>query len=145
MIGGLKSKVGLKSKERKIALSELEMKDFAVCVKATVGNTVHTPISSFAIPTVFTIFRGGEFELIDSLGIQLKQVLHAEQEYQVEETLLPGEELHYTTTLTNVMEKKGKGTKLAFLVFQTDFIRTKDAARLAVAKSTMVYRELPNV
>jgi len=121
------------------------MNDFAVCVKATVGNTVHTPISSAAIPTVFTIFRGGEFELIDSLGIQLKQVLHAEQEYRVETVLAPGEELHYTTTITNVMEKKGKGTKLAFLVFQTDFIRTKDAVLIAVAKSTMVYRELSNV
>lgn len=145
MTWGFKGKVGLKSKERKISLSEIEMKDFAVCVKATVGNTVHTPISSAAIPTVFTIFRAGEFELIDSLGIQLKQVLHAEQEYKVEALLSPGEELQYSTTLTNVMEKKGKGTKLAFLVFQTDFIRTKDAARLAVAKSTMVYRELSNV
>ncbi len=142
MISGLKAKIGLQSAERKITLSETEMKDFAVCVQATVGNTVHTPISSVAIPTVFTIFRAGEFELIDDLGIQLKQVLHAEQEYKLLSPLLPGEELGYRTTLTGVMEKKSATANMAFLIFETDFFRISDSVRLAAAKSTMVYREL---
>lgn len=142
MRGALKERVGLKSQNRKVNLSEVTMKDFAACVKATVGNTVHTPISSVSIPTIFTLFRAGEFELLGQLGIQLKQILHAEQEYKISSPLLPDQELEYATTLTSVMEKKGKGTKLAFLVFETNFIRIKDAARLAVAKSTIVYREV---
>lgn len=142
MIDGLKSRIGLKSHKSRVILSDSEMKDFALCVQSTVGNTVHTPISSSAIPTVFTIFRAGELELIDSLGIQLKQMLHAEQEYQFLLPLYSGQEIQYQTTLAGVLEKKGTETKLAFLVFQTDFIRSADSALLAVAKSTMVYREL---
>lgn len=142
MIEDLKGKIGLKSHKSRVTLSDAEMKDFAACVQATVGNTVHTPISSIAIPTVYTIFRAGEFELIDSLGIQLKQVLHAEQQYKMEAPLYPGQELQYQTTLTGVLEKKGTGAKLAFLVFETEFIRSADSARLAVARSTMVYREM---
>lgn len=141
MITGLKNKIGLKSQERRVTLSGAAMTDFAVCVRATVGNTQHTPISSLAIPTVFTLFRAGEFELIDGLGIQLKQVLHAEQEYHIESPLFADEEIQYQTTLTEVLEKKGSSAKLAFLVFETDFIRSLDLVRLAVAKSTMVYRE----
>ncbi len=142
MIQSFKEKIGLKSIERKVTLTEVEMKDFAVCVKATVGNTVHTPITSVSIPSVFTRFREGEFEIIDGLGIKLSQVLHAEQEYKIVAPLFPNQELKYETKLTGVLEKKGTGAKLAFLVFETDFVRIHDLALLAVAKSTMVYREL---
>jgi hypothetical protein len=65
---GLKAQIGRKSSERKITLSEVEMRDFGVCVKATVGTTSHSPINSLAIPTVFTIFRQGEFPQTNALS-----------------------------------------------------------------------------
>jgi len=142
VITGLKEKVGLTSVERSVRLSEVDMKDFAACIKSTVGNTSHSQISSAVIPTVFTVFRAGEFEIVAGMGIELKQILHAEQEYQIMAPLLPGEEIRFKTTLTNVMEKKGKGTKLAFLVLQTDFVRSSDSFCVATARSTMVYREV---
>lgn len=139
---GLKAKVGVQSSTRKVTLSELAMKDFATCVKATVGNTSYSPIGSLSVPTIFTIFREGEFEVLNTLGIQLPQVLHAEQEYEIFHALHADEEISYQTTLSSVVEKKGKGTDMAFMVFETDFVRTSDSHKVASARSTMVYREV---
>ncbi|MBS1964007.1 MAG: MaoC family dehydratase N-terminal domain-containing protein [Bdellovibrionales bacterium] len=139
---GLKSQIGRLSSERKVTLSGTEMRDFATCVKATVGATSHSPISSVAIPTVFTIFRQGEFELMDALGIQLKQVLHAEQEYELKAPLSPSEEIRFVTRLASVVEKKSKTANMAFMAFETDFVRVADEVTVATARSTMVYREL---
>jgi len=139
---GLKAGVGRASSERKITLSGPEMRDFAACVKATVGATSHSPITSVAIPTVFTIFRQGEFELMNALGIELKQVLHAEQQYEVLAPLSPSEEIRFTTRLASVTEKKSKTANLAFMAFETEIVRTGDGATVATARSTMVYREL---
>lgn len=142
VLSGLKAQVGRKSSERKIALTGPEMRDFAACVKATVGATSHSPITSVAIPTVFTIFRQGEFELMNDLGIQLKQVLHAEQQYELKAPLSPSEEIKFTTRLASVAEKKSKTANMAFMAFETDFVRSGDGVVVATARSTMVYREL---
>jgi hypothetical protein len=139
---GLKAEVGRKSSPRKMTLSDPEMRDFGTCVNATVGATSHSPITSVAVPTIYTIFRHGEFELMDSLGIQLKQVLHAEQVYEMHHPLSPSEEIHFTTTLASVAEKTSKTAKMAFMMFETEFVRTGDGVTVATARSTMVYREL---
>jgi hypothetical protein len=139
---GLKSQAGRKSSERKITLSGVEMRDFGTCVKATVGATSHSPISSSAVPTIFTLFRQGEFEIMNALGIQLKQVLHAEQVYEMLAPLSPSEEITFTTRLASVVEKKSKTANLAFMAFETEFVRTSDGVSVAKARSTMVYREL---
>ncbi len=141
-IGGLNIHVGKTTEPRKITLSEKEMADFAICVKATVGTTSHSNISSAVIPTVFTLFRQGEFQLMEDLGIHIKQVLHAEQEYAMCTPLLPGEEINFSTRLSSVVEKKSRTANLAFMAFETDFQRTADGIIVATARSTMVYREL---
>jgi acyl dehydratase len=76
------------------------------------------------------------------LGIQIKQVLHAEQEYEIRAPLLPGEEIHFSTKLTSVVEKKSKTASMAFMAFETEFVRLADQRVVATARSTMVYREL---
>jgi hypothetical protein len=142
VLAELKTEVGRKSAERKVTLSGTEMRDFGACVKATVGATSHTPITSVAIPTIYTLFRQGEFELMNEIGIQLKQVLHAEQVYELHAALSPSEEIRFTTTLASVVQKKSKTANLAFLGFETEFVRTGDGVTVATARSTMVYREL---
>jgi hypothetical protein len=139
---GLKGEVGRRSTEQKMTLSGVEMRDFGACVKATVGATSHSPINSLAVPTIFTLFRQGEFEIMNDLGIQLKQVLHAEQVYSLHAPLSPSEEITFTTRLASVAEKKSKTANMAFMAFETDFVRTGDGVIVASARSTMVYREL---
>jgi acyl dehydratase len=137
----LKSKVGEVSSERSATVSEAEMRAFADSVRATLGNTAHSMIVSTAAPTVFTLFRQGEFELLGRFGIELKQVLHAEQEYRYDSPLACGEEIRYATTLAGVVEKKAKGARLAFMAFETTFTRVADASPVAFARSTIVFRE----
>lgn len=139
---GLKSHVGKTTEPQRVTLTEREMADFAVCVKATVGTTSYSHISSAVIPTIFTLFRQGEFQLMADLGIQLKQVLHAEQEYEIRAPLLPSEEISFATKLSSVVEKKSKTAHLAFMAFETEFLRTSDQVVVATARSTMVFREL---
>lgn len=137
----LKSEIGRKSIERTVTISEQHMVDFAACVKATVGVTSHSEISSVAIPTMLTIFREGEFEIMDALGIQLKQVLHADQVYDMKEVIAPSVPIRYTTRLASVLEKKSKNGRMAFMAFETEFVRISDGVTVASARSTMVYRE----
>lgn len=136
-----KESIGTTSTPRVFKLEPSTFKEFADCVHATVGNTSFAPLSSVAVPTIFTRFREGEFELLERMGIALPQVLHAEQTYEMLEVLHPAEEVSFKTSLASVFEKKGKGSNMAFLVFETEFIRTLDSQTIARAKSTMVYRE----
>jgi hypothetical protein len=138
----LKSRIGLRSPEKRQVLDEKLMRDFGACIHATRGNTVHSPITSVAVPTILTRFRDGEFELLTLLGIELKNVLHAEQEYRIEGEFRPGEEIAYETTFASVVEKKGKDAKLAFVVFETPFVRASDSSPLAYSRTTFVHRTL---
>lgn len=140
LIPTLKAQVGIVSSGRHAKLSEKEMRDFASVVRATHGNTNHSAISSRAIPTIFTRFREGEFELLTKLGVELKQVLHAEQEYRFEASLAQDEEIRYETELRAVTEKKGKDVVMAFMIFETPFVRVSDGTVVARAKSTIVFR-----
>lgn len=109
---------------------------FAESAKSDAG-----PGDTSAIPTFFTIFRHGEFELLSKLQVELKQVLHAEQEYEFFTPLKAGEKVRFQTRLADVLEKKSKDVYLHFLIFETDFQNSEDGARLARARSTILYRE----
>jgi hydroxyacyl-ACP dehydratase HTD2-like protein with hotdog domain len=137
----LKDQVGIRSSSHLVSLSDSRMKSFADAVKATVGNTSHSPITSTSIPTVFTIFRDGEFELLSKLGIALKEVLHANQEYHCYQPLLADEEIEFMTTLSSVVEKRGNGSSMAFMTFETEFMRKADSTKIAIARSTIVHRK----
>jgi hypothetical protein len=66
-----------------------------------------------------TVFRKGEFEVFDLLGLKLESVLHAEQIYQYESDIRVGDEIEFQTQLSHVLEKKGGA--LSFLTLETKF------------------------
>ncbi len=66
-----------------------------------------------------TVFRKGEFEVFDLLGLKLENVLHAEQIYQYESDIRVGDEIEFQTQLSHVLEKKGGA--LSFLTLETKF------------------------
>ena len=93
------------------------------------------------LPTFLTVLRDGEFEVVERLGFRLSQVLHAEQEYILESSVLPHDEISYFTTLMSVHEKKGKDATLHFLTLETDYVETKADRAIGTAKTTFVIRE----
>ena len=96
--------------------------------------------NSSEIPTAITTCRWGEFDMIESFGGHMKNVLHAEQEYVFKGEFRAGETLEYETFLKDVVERTSKGYKMSFLVFETP-ISTKRSGEIAIARSNLVYRE----
>lgn len=133
-----KSAIGERSKNYEDVFSEDRLLEFA----RVVGVEGDSFSDSSLIPTLFTIFRHGEFELMERLGITLKEVLHGEQEYDYSQPIRANERVSFQTSLADVHEKKGKGALLHFLIFKTDIVRAEDSQLLAQAKSTVVFREL---
>lgn len=127
----LKHWIDRESKTYSETASEARLRAFAHAVRAP---------SSADLPTFFTCWRAGEFELLDRMGIQLKQVLHGEQEYEFLAPIATGATVEFRTRLKDCMEKQGRGYALHFLVFETDF-RQSGGERLAYARSTIIFRE----
>ena len=135
----LKSKTGTKSKIYRMRISALDMVDFALCVRSPMAKKPSK--DSTIAPSMFTLFHGGDFEILDLLGIQLKQVLHAEQEFEYFTPIEPDQEVEYQSELTSVHEKKGKDYRMCFLVFETKVFLSEDQTAAGICRSTIVYRE----
>ncbi len=87
-------------------------------------------------PTIATVFRKGEFEILNLLQIPLKQVLHGEQEYIFHKNLEPNKIYRCETILKNQHEKQGSSGKLRFLVFSTKVCAEPELLRDVKATET---------
>jgi hypothetical protein len=95
-------------------------------------------------PTFVTIFRKGEFELFSKLGFELKQVLHAEQDYVYGTPMRPGDLLSYESKLVQVVKKGRPGKSLTFITIETRIVVGKwspDATPAVVSRTLVVLRE----
>ena len=98
--------------------------------------------SNVAPPTFLTVFRHGEFELFEKLGLKLSNVLHGEQQYSYPSDILAGDEVSFQTRLSSVLEKKGSSGRMSFLVFETDIEVTAPIPRKAgTSRTTVIVRE----
>jgi hypothetical protein len=130
----LKSRVGETSAEYSEKVDEARLQAFRAAVGAT-GPGVP--------PTFMTCFRAGEFELFNTLGFELSQVLHAEQEFTYENDLQAGDTAFFKATLTNVLEKiSSSGGALRFLSFVSTIEAQRDGTRVKIgsSKTTVVVR-----
>ena len=92
------------------------------------------PALNHAPPTFLTVFRRGEFELFKKLGLDLSNVLHAEQEYQYESALEAGDEVEFKTALIQVLEKQTPKASLQFLSFETEIHTEKGKIGKAITQ-----------
>jgi hypothetical protein len=107
-----KSQEGAKSRVYKESVSRERLEKFCRAVGQK-GQALVAP------PTFMTVFRKGEFEVFDLLGLKLEGVLHAEQIYQYESDIQVGDDIEFQTQLSHVLEKKGGA--LSFLTLETKF------------------------
>ncbi len=106
------------------------------------GKSVSWEIPGEVPPSFLTRFREGEFELLVRLGVELKQVLHAEQEYRWLAPLKPDAQLDHRSRLADVLSKGGKGGRLTFLKFDSEYLDPVTTRALAQSRTVMVIREL---
>jgi hypothetical protein len=127
---GLKRFEGAKSSE----VSEKITKERIALFCEAVGMKT----SLVAPPTFMTVFRKGEFELFDHLGLPFSSVLHSEQQFTYESDLRAGDEILFQTELTSVLEKKGR---MSFLHFETSVRVTAPSPRsIGKSKTTIIVR-----
>ena len=98
------------------------------------------------LPVPPTFFFGVELEAPDpfrslaDLGVDLRAVLHGEQEFSYHRMAYAGDELSTRSRVTDVYEKKGGA--LQFLVKETT-VTDQDGALVATLRGTTVIRPLP--
>lgn len=99
-------------------------------------RAVHAQDRGVAPPTFVTAAREGEFGMLDELGVPLKRLIHAEQEYRYEADVLAGDEIIYRTRLQDVLEKRG-GTSggMVFFILETEFHTLRGGQRIALGSA----------
>lgn len=98
------------------------------------------------VPLIYlTRFRKSEFEILEQMGIPLKDVLHGEQVYEYQRPLEVGQTIHIHSKLKNVIEKKGSQGMLILLIFETLFNGDTQGTLLARAETVIVVRRKEGV
>jgi acyl dehydratase len=90
-----------------------------------------------APPTFATALRPNDVR--EGMGIDMKKVLHGEQEYELRRPLLAGDRLTLVQRVSDVYEKQGRSGAMDFLGLETT---ATDAAGeiVFVARATIVVR-----
>jgi len=98
--------------------------------------------STQAPPTFLTVLRRGEFELFQSLGIELSRVLHTDQEYEYENPILAGDSVRFVSTVANILEKSRSQASFQFVTLETEYyvLRGSQSFRAGKGKTTVLVR-----
>lgn len=92
-----------------------------------------------APPTFVTAFRSGEFTILQDLDVDLRKLLHGEQEYEYRRPIRPGDRLTCTPRVAHLKHKETKKGMMEFLT--TELTMTDDTgAVVCVARSTLAIR-----
>ena len=107
-------------------------------------RAVGFPVSTVAPPTFLTVFRRGEFDLLQKLGLSLSSALHADQRYEYIEPIQPDDLIQFENQVSQVLEKNSTKQNMQFLTLETRIQRVTDNRVVLVAKavSTLVFREI---
>lgn len=89
------------------------------------------------LPTFPTVidFWGGEASTSDLLGLNVKKVLHGEQEYEYLGEIQPGDEI----TVTGVVEAAYTKAAMNFVVLKKEFIN-QNGEMVLISRSTVIER-----
>ena len=103
------------------------------------GNPSYREGEIVAPPTFATCFRDGEFTILQDLEVDLRKLLHGEQEYEYHRAIKPGDVLTCTPRIASLKSKETKKGKMAFLTTEVRVTAGDDL--VCVARSTVAIRE----
>lgn len=89
-------------------------------------------------PTLGTVFRKTEYDWLDRLEVDLKMLLHGDQEYEYVRPLKVGCKLSVRTKLDDVKERNTKLGKMQFVRVVTELLSDGEVA--VIGKTTFVVR-----
>ncbi|USK87041.1 FAS1-like dehydratase domain-containing protein [Peribacillus asahii] len=131
---GLKEKIGMKLETYTFKVEEGKIKELALAI----GDLREEYLNGEAIlPTFPTVidFWGGGASTSDLLGLNVKKVLHGEQEYEYLGEIKPGDEI----TVTGVVEKVYTKAAMNFVILKKEFVN-QHGETVLISRSTVIER-----
>ena len=134
MSTGLKEKIGMKLETYTFKVEKGKIKELALAI----GDLREEYLNGEAIlPTFPTVidFWGGGASTSDLLGLNVKKVLHGEQEYEYLGEMKPGDEI----TVTGVVEKVYTKAAMNFVILKKEFVN-QNGETVLISRSTVIER-----
>ena len=131
---GLKEKIGMKLETYTFKVEKGKIKELALAI----GDLREEYLNGEAIlPTFPTVidFWGGGASTSDLLGLNVKKVLHGEQEYEYLGEMKPGDEI----TVTGVVEKVYTKAAMNFVILKKEFVN-QNGETVLISRSTVIER-----
>ncbi|USK72149.1 FAS1-like dehydratase domain-containing protein [Peribacillus asahii] len=131
---GLKEKIGMKLETYTFKVEEGKIKELALAI----GDLREEYLNGEAVlPTFPTVidFWGGGASTSDLLGLNVKKVLHGEQEYEYLGEIKPGDEI----TVTGVVEKVYTKAAMNFVILKKEFVN-QSGETVLISRSTVIER-----
>lgn len=101
-------------------------------------NSLYQGDDPIAPPTFATCFRDGEFTILQDLNVDLRKLLHGEQEYEYHRPIKPGDVLTCTPRIASLKSKETKKGTMDFLTTEVQI--TANDELVCVARSTVAIR-----
>lgn len=134
MSTGLQEKVGLKLETYKFRIEKGKIKELALAI----GDLKEEYLNGESVPPTFATvidFWGGGVSSSELLNLNMKKVLHGEQEYEYFKELKPDEEI----TVNGIIEKAYTKASMNFFVIRKDYLNEKGETVL-ISRSTIIER-----
>ncbi|RID88469.1 MaoC family dehydratase [Peribacillus asahii] len=134
MSTGLKEKIGMKLETYTFKVEAGKVKELALAI----GDLREEYLNGEAVlPTFPTVidFWGGGASTSDLLGLNVKKVLHGEQEYEYLGEIKPGDEI----TVTGVVEKVYTKAAMNFVILKKEFVN-QNGETVLISRSTVIER-----
>lgn len=81
-------------------------------------HATRTQYSQGVPPSFATRFRKAEFEFLDRFEVDMRELLHVDQEYEYFVPLTVGDALEVTTQIADMKDRRG----MYFVVLRTDIV-----------------------
>lgn len=92
-------------------------------------------------PTIFSFWGNTEqWHHLEQVGIEVKRILHGEEEYEYLASIYPGDILTGTTTITDGKTRKLKDGSMDIVTTETRYTN-QDHQSVLVARSMLIVRE----
>ena len=134
MSTGLEEKVGLKLESYTFRIEKGKIKELAQAI----GDLKEEYLNGDAVPPTFATvidFWGGGSSSAELLNLNMKKVLHGEQQYEYFKEIKPDEEI----TVQGIIEKAYTKAAMNFFVIRKDFLNQQGETVL-ISRSTIIER-----
>mgnify|MGYP006393995093 FL=1 len=130
----LEEKVGMKIESYTFRVEKGKIRELALAI----GDLKEEYLNGEAVPPTFPTvidFWGGDSSSSELLNLNMKKVLHGEQEYEYFREIIPDEEI----TVHGVIEKAYTKASMNFFVLRKDYL-DEQGETVLISRSTIIER-----